>query len=278
MAVAAVELDSSGRAVQPAPAAAGRAGGSTEPGLGKRLMTVLRAVYHMLRRGRKRLTMDARLLLGRGNKLAGKALHDLLAAAAHHHHHQHQHQMVEPSTSHAAAPASSSGLSFVPPYGTGDVEFSCTTTPSYSFGFGAGAGAAAHPGTGRALFPFRIRRRGAAARASGGGGAGLVDFVEVARELQMLQAADAAAGSDSDHQALSPSSGAWATPSPMLGLSLGRSPAGVRRLRVTDSPFPLDPPEGLARSDSSFEAFISSFHENLRKQPAEAATPDNRRD
>lgn len=273
MAVAAVELDSSGRAVQPAPAAAGRAGGSTEPGLGKRLMTVLRAVYHMLRRGRKRLTMDARLLLGRGNKLAGKALHDLLAAAAHHH--QHQHQMVEPSTSRAAAAASSSGLSFVPPYGTGDVEFSCTTTPSYSFGFGAGA--AGHPGTGRALFPFRIRRRGAAARASGGGGAGLVDFVEVARELQMLQAADAAAGSDPDHQALSPSSGAWATPSPMLGLSLGRSPAGVRRLRVTDSPFPLDPPEGLARSDSSFEAFISSFRENLRRQPAEAATPDNRR-
>ena len=274
MAVAAVELDSSGRAVQPAPAAAGRAGGSTEPGLGKRLMTVLRAVYHMLRRGRKRLTMDARLLLGRGNKLAGKALHDLLAAAAHHH--QHQHQMVEPSTSHAAAAASSSGLSFVPPYGTGDVEFSCTTTPSYSFGFGAGA--AGHPGTGRALFPFMIRRRGgAAARASGGGGAGLVDFVEVARELQMLQAADAAAGSDSDHQALSLSSSAWATPSPMLGLSLGRSPAGVRRLRVTDSPFPLDPPEGLARSDSSFEAFISSFRENLRRQPAEAATPDNRR-
>lgn len=271
MAVAAVEPDSSGRAVQPAPAAAAGRADSTEPGLGKRLMTVLRAVYHMLRRGRKRLTMDARLLLGRGNKLAGKALHDLLAAAAHHH--QHQHQMVEPSTSRAAAAASSSGLSFVPPYGTGDVEFSCTTTPSYSFGFGA----AAHPGTGRALFPFRIRRRGAAARASGGGGAGLVDFVEVARELQMLQAADAAAGSDSDHQALSPSSGAWATPSPMLGLSLGRSPAGVRRLRVTDSPFPLDPPEGLARSDSSFEAFISSFRENLRRQPAEAATPDNRR-
>jgi hypothetical protein len=275
MAIAAVEPDSSGRAVQPAPAAAAGRADSTEPGLGKRLMTVLRAVYHMLRRGRKRLTMDARLLLGRGNKLAGKALHDLLAAAAHHHHHQHQHQMVEPSTSHAAAPASSSGLSFVPPYGTGDVEFSCTTTPSYSFGFGAGA--AGHPGTGRALFPFRIRRRGgAAARASGGGGAGLVDFVEVARELQMLQADDAAAAG-SDHQALSPSSGAWATPSPMLGLSLGRSPAGVRRLRVTDSPFPLDPPEGLARSDSSFEAFISSFRENLRRQPAEAATPDNNR-
>ncbi|CAD6233496.1 unnamed protein product [Miscanthus lutarioriparius] len=272
----AVESDSGSRAVQPA-----ATGGSTEPGLGKRLMTVLRAVYHMLRRGlcRKRLMMDLHLLLGRG-KLAGKALRDLLAAAHHSHHH-----MVAPSSSRAGrAPSASSssalpaaatsGLSFVP-YDPRDVEFSCTTTPSYSFGSGAG-----HPGPARALFPFLRGRR----RARGSGGAGGCDglhFAQVARALEKMHAADDAgggSGSGSDQLALSsPSpSVAGATPSPMLALSLGRSPAGARRLRVTDSPFPVDPPEGLdARADSTFDAFISKFYETLRLQQADA-TPDNR--
>lgn len=62
-------------------------GGMEPPGFGKRLMSVLRAVYHMLRRGlcRKRLMMDLHLLFGRG-KLAGKALRNLVAAAHHHPH------------------------------------------------------------------------------------------------------------------------------------------------------------------------------------------------
>jgi len=208
-------------------------------------------------------------------------LRDLLAAAHHSHHH-----MVVPSSSRAGrAPSASSssalpaaatsGLSFVP-YDPRDVEFSCTTTPSYSFGSGAG-----HPGPARALFPFLRGRR---ARGSGGaGGCDGLHFAQVARALEKMHADEEAgggsgSGSGSDQLALSsPSpSVAGATPSPMLALSLGRSPAGARRLRVTDSPFPVDPPEGLdARADSTFDAFISKFHETLRLQQADA-TPDNR--
>ncbi|EES00119.2 hypothetical protein SORBI_3003G029400 [Sorghum bicolor] len=257
-----------------------------EPGLGKRLMTVLRAVYHMLRRGlcRKRLMMDLHLLLGRG-KLAGKALRDLLAAAHHSHSHHHNHMVVPSSSTSRAgrrAPSSASalpatatatpgGLSFVGPYDPRDVEFSCTTTPSYSFGHGA----AGHLAPARALFPFKIRGRGSSAARAGCDG---LDFAQVARALEKMHADDeASAGSGADDQAASPSpSVAGATPSPMLALSLGRSPAGARRLRVTDSPFPVDPPEGLdARADSTFDAFISKFYETLRLQQADA-TPDNR--
>lgn len=292
----AVDPDTGSRAaVQPAGASPARM--STEPGLGKRLMTVLRAVYHMLRKGlcRKRLMMDLHLLLGRG-KLAGKALRDLLASA---HHHSHHHHMVVPRPSSSSSAASSrdgrasassalpaSALTFVGPYDPRDVEFSCTTTPSYSFS----GGGAAHPGPARALFPFsRFRGGRGGARGGSGGAAGCdgLDFAQVARALEKMhaddEAASASAGSSSADQlmalssAASPSpSVAGATPSPMLALSLGRSPAGARRLRVTDSPFPLDPPEGLdARADSTFDAFISKFYETLRLQQADA-TPDNR--
>ncbi|CAO2174982.1 unnamed protein product [Urochloa humidicola] len=224
------------------------------PGFGKRLMSVLRAVYHMLRRGlcRKRLMMDLHLLLGRG-KLAGKALRNLVAAA--HHPHGGAHHLVSAARARSGATATAStvvadDLPFQPD--PSDVEFSCTTTPSYDF---------AAPG--RALFPFRIRGRGAARGCDG------LDFAQVARQLEMMSAADQGAGGET------PTPAASAAPSPMLALSLGRSPAGARQLRVTDSPFPVEP-EGVVdeRANSNFEAFISRFYENLRLQAANA-TPDN---
>ena len=243
----------------------GGGGGMEPPGFGKRLMSVLRAVYHMLRRGlcRKRLMMDLHLLFGRG-KLAGKALRNLVAAAnhphgAHHHHHLVAARAGAGSPNGAAGAASSSAsaadLPFAP--NPSDVEFSCETTPSYSYA-----------GPVRALFPFRIRGRGAARGCDG------LDFAQVARALEMMSAAeDAAAGAGETPPP--PASAAGATPSPMLALSLGRSPAGARQLRVTDSPFPLEP-EGVVdeRANSNFDAFINKFYENLRLQAANA-TPDN---
>ncbi|CAL4952186.1 unnamed protein product [Urochloa decumbens] len=241
------------------------------PGFGKRLMSVLRAVYHMLRRGlcRKRLMVDLHLLLGRG-KLAGKALRNLVAAAHHPHAGGANHHMV--SAARARAGSSGSGaaaassvaddLPFQPD--PTDVEFSCTTTPSYEF---------APPG--RALFPFRFRGRGrggAARRGCDG-----LDFAQVARALEMMSAADqqGAAAAGAGGETPSAASAAGATPSPLLALSLGRSPAGVRQLRVTDSPFPLEP-EGVVdeRANSNFDAFINKFYENLRLQAANA-TPDS---
>ncbi|KAF8705690.1 hypothetical protein HU200_030885 [Digitaria exilis] len=246
------------------------------PGFGKRLMSVLRAVYHMLRRGlcRKRLMMDLHLLLGRG-KLAGRALRNLVAAAAAHHHPHSSaahHAMFaarrhaaagataasSSSSSSSAAAAPTDDLPFVP--NPQDVEFSCTTTPSYG-------DFVVSPAAARSLFPSfgRIRGRGAAAAKRGCDG---LDFAQVARALEMMSAAEDAAGAGGEM----PSA---AAPSPMLALSLGRSPAGVRQLRVTDSPFPLEP-EGVVddRANSNFDAFINKFYENLRLQAANA-TPDN---
>uniref|UniRef100_J3M4S0 Uncharacterized protein n=2 Tax=Oryza brachyantha TaxID=4533 RepID=J3M4S0_ORYBR len=62
----------------------------------------------------------------------------------------------------------------------------------------------------------------------------------------------------------------------MVAWILGRSPAGVRPLRVTDSPFPAVPEDGGGgeqRVDAEFEDFISKFYEQLRMQPS-TATPD----
>ena len=250
----------------------GGGGGMEPPGFGKRLMSVLRAVYHMLRRGlcRKRLMMDLHLLLGRG-KLAGKALRNLVAAANHPHGAHHHHHLVAAragagaangAAGAAAASASASAaadLPFAP--NPRDVEFSCETTPSYSYA-----------GPVRALFPFRIRGRGAARGCDG------LDFAQVARALEMMSAAEdaAAAGAagGAGGETPLPASAAGATPSPMLALSLGRSPAGARQLRVTDSPFPLEPEGVDERANSNFDAFINKFYENLRLQAANA-TPDN---
>jgi hypothetical protein len=237
------------------PASAG--GRSMEPGFAKRLVHVLRAVYHMLRRGlcRKRLLMDLHLLLGRG-KLAGKALRNLVAAAHHHPHGGAAGHTMVPAVAGAADASPSAEPSFCHVH-PGDVEFSCTTTPSYE------------PPPIRSLFPFRIRGRGAGGRRGGGG----PDVAEIERAFEMMNAQEAVAGS-SGVGAETPSSVAGATPSPLLALSLGRSPAGVRQLRVTDSPFPVDPEGVDERVDAKADNFIKRFYEQLRLQQA-FATPDN---
>jgi len=68
---------------------------------------------------------------------------------------------------------------------------------------------------------------------------------------------------------------ATATPSPMVAWILGRSPAGVRPLRVTDSPFPAVLEDGCCneRVDAEADDFIRKFYKQLRLQPT-AATPD----
>ena len=212
-----------------------------EPGLARRLWHVVLAVCHMLRRGlsRKRIMMDVHLLLGRG-KLAGRALRGLLAHPAGH--------------GHLTAYGASSSSSLASFYGhPREVEFSCTTTPSYLQHYG--------------LFPFKGGRRGA--RGEYGG----LDAAAVARAFEMLSTEVEAGGGT---PAVSAAGGvATATPSPMVAWILGRSPAGVRPLRVTDSPFPAVPEDGCCneRVDAEADDFIRKFYEQLRLQPS-AATPD----
>lgn len=58
----------------------------------------------------------------------------------------------------------------------------------------------------------------------------------------------------------------------------GRSPAGVRPLRVTDSPFPVVPEDGAGsgneRVNAEAEDFIRRFYEQLRMQHPSVATPE----
>lgn len=219
-----------------------------EAGMARRLWHVVLAVCHMLRRGfsRKRIMMDVNLLLGRG-KLAGRTLRGLLAHPPGHGHHRRH------LAAYGAPPSSSSLASF---YGhPREVEFSCTTTPSYPPHYG--------------LFPFA----GGKGRGRGRGGEyGGLDAAAVARAFEMLSAeVDVAAGGGAS---VAPSP-AVATPSPMLAWIMGRSPAGVRPLRVTDSPFPAVPEDGGCgeRVDAEADDFIRKFYEQLRMQPY-AATPD----
>uniref|UniRef100_A0ACD5TKF6 Uncharacterized protein n=1 Tax=Avena sativa TaxID=4498 RepID=A0ACD5TKF6_AVESA len=210
-----------------------------EPGLARRLWHVVLAVCHMLRRGlgRKRLTMDMHLLLGRG-KLAGRALRGLLAHPTAGHHHI------------AASSSTSTRASF---YGhrAREVEFSCTTTPSYPHYYG--------------LFPFK----GRGGRGGGRGDYGGLDAAAVARAFEMMSA-------DVESGRATPAVAPGATPSPMVAWILGRSPAGVRPLRVTDSPFPVVPEGGGCneRVDAECDDFIQRFYQQLRMQHSVATTPE----
>ncbi|KAM0892137.1 hypothetical protein ACQ4PT_025915 [Festuca glaucescens] len=211
-----------------------------EPGLARRLWHVVLAVCHMLRRGlgRKRLLMDMHLLVGRG-KLAGRALRGLLAhptAGGH----------------HIATSSSTSTMASFYGHRAREVEFSCTTTPSYPQYYG--------------LFPFKGRG------GHGGGGRGDyggLDAAAVARAFEMMSA-DVESGRATPAVA----GVATATPSPMVAWILGRSPAGVRPLRVTDSPFPVVPEGGSnERVDAECDDFIQRFYEQLRLQHS-VATPE----
>ncbi|GJM94851.1 hypothetical protein PR202_ga11533 [Eleusine coracana subsp. coracana] len=213
-----------------------------EPGMARRLWHVVLAVCHMLRRGlsRKRIMMDVNLLLGRG-KLAGRALRGLLAHPPGHGRHLA-----------AYGGAASSSRSLASFYGhPREVEFSCTTTPSYPPHYG--------------LFPFTSSKGRGRARGEYGG----LDAAAVARAFEMLS---------TEVEGATPSPMvATATPSPMVAWILGRSPAGVRPLRVTDSPFPAVPEDGCGeRVDAEADDFIRKFYEQLRMQPY-AATPDAQR-
>lgn len=206
-----------------------------EPGLARRLWHVVLAVCHMLRRGLCRKRLMMDVHLLLGRgKLAGRALRGLLA---------------HPAAGHVAS-SSSALASF---YGhSREVEFSCTTTPSYPQYYG--------------LFPFK----GRGGRGGGRGEYGGLDAAAVARAFEMMSAEVEGVGGGTPAVA----GVATATPSPMVAWILGRSPAGVRPLRVTDSPFPVVPEDGSSvRVDAEAEDFIKRFYEQLRMQHS-AATPE----
>jgi Cotton fibre expressed protein len=207
-----------------------------EQTISKRIWHIIQAVYYMLRKGisKKKLMMDLHLLLQRG-KLAGKSLTHLLT--------WHSHTSSRSNSAASAFSCLSMGpnLSF---YNTTEVEFSCSNTPN--------------------TFPtFHLPKRGK--RNHKHHELNAFDAEAIAKAFEILNTAEAGAGANMS---------ALATPSPMLALAHGKSPAVARQLRVTDSPFPM--PEGTPGDgivDQQADAFIKRFYEQLRLQQSVTATP-----
>uniref|UniRef100_A0ACD6A9C5 Uncharacterized protein n=1 Tax=Avena sativa TaxID=4498 RepID=A0ACD6A9C5_AVESA len=231
----------------------------------RRLWHVVRAVLFMLRKGmsKRKLSMDLQLLLHRG-KIAGKALGRLMSA---HGHHDGQH----PAAAKAQPPqfscrALDPALAVYNPRGAGlEVEFSCSNTPSYP---------PIQPiptKRGRRRNNNRRTHRGANGAEPGWYN---YDAADIAKVFEVLNDEKLLNEDDVGAAVLS----VLATPSPALWSSFGRSPAGVRQLRITDSPFPVrddaaDLEGGLV--DREADEFIRKFYDQLRTQQSLAvATPE----
>ncbi|XP_040381208.1 uncharacterized protein LOC102713375 [Oryza brachyantha] len=251
-----------------------------ESTMARRLWHVVRAVLFMLRKGvsKRKLAMDLHILLRRG-KIAGKALGKIMTSTAHGHGHggDASAAVAEDHQARAPPPPFSCGaldpaLAVYDPRGAGrEVEFSCSNTPSYpSFHFSFSL-----PTTTKRR---RRHRGGGGGRGANGGEPGWYNYdaADIARVFEILNSSDQILG-DGDPPA-APLAVA-ATPSPALWRrsSFGRSPAPVRQLRITDSPFD----DAAAAGDGGLvdleaEEFIKKFYEQLRTQQSltAAATPD----
>ena len=87
------------------------------PVIAKRAWSIVRVIFFMLRKGlsKRKLLVDLNMMLKRGNKIASKAIGNLMFH--HHHHHHNDHRNVSFKS---------------PPC---EYEFSCSNTPTYSLPF-----------------------------------------------------------------------------------------------------------------------------------------------
>jgi hypothetical protein len=245
---------------------------AVEPNMARRMWHVVRAVLFMLRKGvsKRKLAMDLNLFLQRG-KIAGKALGNLMSA---HGHHEKKAAASEAAPAHQfSCRALDPAFAVYNPRGVREVEFSCSNTPSYP---------SLH------LIPTGKRRRRGNNRRSHRGANGAepgwynYDAADIARVFEILNNNEQLINGDDDNA--SPGAGEQpsplaliATPSPAPWASFGRTPAHVRQLRITDSPFPLrdDAAGDGGQVDMEAEEFIKKFYEQLRTQQSLGApTPD----
>ncbi|RWW68271.1 hypothetical protein BHE74_00024215 [Ensete ventricosum] len=208
-----------------------------DPSLAKRLWHMIRAACYMLRKGFcKHKLMMDLHLLLKRGKLAGKAIGNFVTF--HHHHDRHTGSDAYPTCScRSMDPAFSS-------YNSKEVEFSCTDTPSYP------------------SFFLTAKRKNRHRHGCYG-----IDVAALAQQLETLSSEI----SDAESSAMTS-----ASPSPAPMWSFGKSPAAVRQLRVTDSPFPMidEGVEADGRVDREAEEFIKRFYEKLRLQQSVPATPE----
>lgn len=199
----------------------------------KKLWKIIDIVFIMIKAGisKSKIMVDLNLLLKRGNKIAGKAIVNLLF-----HHHRS-------SFSCRSNDVHLSSSSFISPK---EYEFSCSNSPAFNY-------------------PFKInhsqKRRHhhlihkAAAKSC--------HYDDVATVQAMKRVLEMLNNNNNDHAVEE-------APSPLTTLpGFGRSPF-VRQLRVTDSPFPLKD-EGDTQVDKAAEEFIKKFYKDLELQKSMAA-------
>ncbi|KAF7843395.1 uncharacterized protein G2W53_000300 [Senna tora] len=201
------------------------------PVMAKRVWSIARVVYYMLRKGisKGKLMLDLNIFLKRRTKLAGKAIANLISL---HHHHAAAASSPDAAAAHLQFSAA-----------RGEYEFSCSNTPNnYLHNF----------------FPTKHNRHShffACAHAPltlDDDVAGVNNALRVT--LEMLE----------NNKGKSVVEAAAASPA-LPGF--GRTPM-ARQLRVTDSPFPVqDGDEDRDHQvDKAAEEFIKRFYKELRKQ------------
>ncbi|KAJ8513845.1 hypothetical protein OPV22_004279 [Ensete ventricosum] len=206
----------------------------------KRLWHVARVVLYMLR---KRLSKGKFMmdlhLLIERGKIAGKALSNLMTF----HHHDRHDPRGDGSFMFSGFSCRSTdpNLSF---YSPREVEFSCSNTPAYP--------------------SFRAAKRKSRRRRYHDDD---YDY-DAAKVFEILNSEL----SDAESDVTSPS------PAPVIW-NFGKSPAVVRQLRITDSPFPVrDAEEDVDfHIDEKAEEFIRRFYEQLRLQQRTPMTPEFQR-
>ncbi|XP_008794115.2 uncharacterized protein LOC103710238 [Phoenix dactylifera] len=151
--------------------------------------------------------------------------------------HHHHHHGAAPSSPGFSRRSMDPTLPF---YDTREVEFSCSNTP--------------------AAYPAKLFRKNRHRHDYSN-----YDVAAIAKAFEILNSEV----SDTESVMATPS------PAPILSSFL-RSPAVVRQLRITDSPFPIMEEDGVADGhvDRAAEEFIKRFYEQLRLQQSVAATPD----
>lgn len=202
-----------------------------EQTISKRIWHILQAVYYMLRKGISKKKLMMDIHL---MLKRGKLAGKSLA----HFLTPHPHASASSFSCLSADP----NLSFFNPT---EVEFSCSNTPAASANYPA----------------FHLLKRGKKSHKHPE--RHVHDAEYIAKVFEILNTGTEAGGEND--------TAAYATPSPMLALALGKSPAVARQLRVTDSPFQEQeegtPSNGIV--DQQADAFIRSFYQQLRLQ----ATP-----
>ncbi|KAL9247360.1 hypothetical protein vseg_020801 [Gypsophila vaccaria] len=205
------------------------------PMIAKKIWNLIRVAFFMLRKGicKRKLLLDINLVMKRG-KIAGKALQNLMFHHQHQHRHQHQHQHQRQHQ----------GFSFEPDTGGSpshlQYEFSCRSTPLYHHYF-----------TNKKKHDLKNN---------------LDFFYTPYTSLEELKSSDAF-NNDMFGMVNSPRNDSRASQA-VSGLGLGLN-AGVRQLRITDSPFPVqnsDDGDDDSHVDAAAEDFINKFYSQLKKQ------------